>query len=247
MKFSVIIPTLREEKRIGALLAALEAQTFGGEWEILVCDGGSQDQTRAQVEKFSRAQFLDCERGVSRQRNAGARVAQGELLVFMDADDMPPPRFLEQIARSYARWPFSVACPWFFAHDGSFFTRCAYFGFNIGFWLGQSTLRTGSGVCIVARRRDFLKSGGFDETMHLGEDVKLLRTLCPRYGWHRHLLVPLGTSGRRFEHDGGAQLLWFYAKISPFLLLGMWKTLQKFEYRSAPYGEARRGKGKLEG
>ena len=200
-----------------------------------MADGQSDDETARVADEFESVQLLDCARGVSAQRNAGANAATGELLVFLDADDVPPPRFLESVARAYRKLPFAVACPWFVAHDGNLATKAIYAGFNVGFWLGQSTLRMGSGVCLIAPRAAFLECGGFDEELHLGEDVQLIRKLCPRFGLHRQLLVPLGTSGRRFEHEGAARLLWFYACITPLLVLGLWRPLQKIGYAAAPY------------
>ena len=232
---SVVIPTLNEAARIGDLLRALQNQTINA--QIIVADGNSDDETARVVGEFSGVELLHCARGVARQRNAGARAASGELLVFLDADDVPPPNFLESVAKSYLKVPFAVACPWLVAHDGNFATKTIYTGFNVGFWLGQSTLRMGSGVCLVAPRAAFLSCGGFDESLHLGEDIQLIRKLCPRYGLHRQLLVPLGTSGRRFEHEGAAKLLWFYARITPLLLLGLWRPLQKIGYAAAPYNK----------
>ena len=232
---SVVIPTLNEAARIGDLLRALQAQILTA--QIIVADGQSDDQTARIAGEFAGVELIRCERGVSRQRNAGARLASGELLVFLDADDVPPPRFLESVARAYRKLPFAVACPWFVAHDGNLITKAIYAGFNVGFWLGQSTLRMGSGVCLIAPRAAFIACGGFDETLHLGEDVQLIRKLCPRFGLHRQLLVPLGTSGRRFEHQGAAKLLWFYARITPLLVLGMWRPLQKIGYAAAPYDD----------
>ena len=234
MKISVVIPTLNEAGRIEKLLDALCNQTSKPH-EIWLCDGNSSDATREIAAKFSNVQILNCERGTSRQRNAGALAALGELLVFFDADDFPSPQFLEKIAQSYRRWPFAVACPWFVARDAGFWVRAAYFGFNLAFFAGQSWLRTGSGVCLICPREKFLNCGGFDETMHLGEDVRLIRALCPKFGWHRHLLVPLETSGRRFQNVGGARLMGFYFLISPLILLGLWRPLQKMSYRAAPY------------
>jgi len=54
-------------------------------------------------------------------------------------------------------------------------------------------------------------------------------------GWHRHLLVPLETSGRRFREKGALKLVLFYARIAPLILLGRWKELQKLRYEAAPY------------
>ena len=230
---SVVIPTLDEAGRIEGLLTALAAQTYPA-LEILVCDGNSSDDT-ASLASARGARVLECERGTSRQRNAGARRAVGELLVFLDADDLPPPRFLEGVARSFRRLPFAIACPWFVARDSGWLVRAIYVGFNVAFFLSQSTLRTGSGVCLICPRAKFLRCGGFHEEMHLGEDVRLIRQLCPRYGLHRHLLVPLETSGRRFEREGVGRLMGFYLLISPLTLLGLWKPLQKLSYQAAPY------------
>lgn len=230
---SIIIPTLNEEGRIKGLIDALKNQTHPP-LEVFVCDGQSSDATR-EIASEAGAVVLECERGTSRQRNTGARQAQGELLVFLDADDLPPPHFLEGVAKSYRRLPFSVACPWFVAHDAGFWVRLIYIGFNITFFLSQSTIRAGSGVCLICPRDKFLRCGGFHEDMHLGEDVRLIRQLCPRYGLHRHLFVPLETSGRRFQNDGAWRLLGFYLLISPLAMLGWWKPLQKLSYKAAPY------------
>ncbi|RYX85892.1 glycosyltransferase [bacterium] len=230
---SVVIPTLNEGTRVGGLLDALKSQSYPAA-EIFVCDGDSVDET-GQMARERGALVLDCERGTSRQRNQGARHATGELLVFLDADDTPPPRFLEGVAKSYRRFPFAVACPWFTARDSGFIVRAIYVGFNLAFFLSQSTIRTGSGVCLICPREKFLRCGGFHEGMHLGEDIRLIRQLSPRYGFHRHLLIPLETSGRRFKNDGIWRLMGFYLLISPLTMLGLWKPLQKLHYKAAPY------------
>lgn len=228
---SVIVPTLNEAARIERLVLALRAQDYQGALQILVCDGKSDDET-AQLACVAGATLVSCERGVSRQRNAGARAATGELLIFMDADCLPTPDFARRVMSAYQRLPFAVACPWFVAHDGGVAARLAYFVFDVLFFGGQSWLRAGSGVCLISPRRVWERVGGFDEKLHLGEDVHYLRRACPRFGLHRQLLVPLETSGRRFARVGVWRLLWFYARISPLLFLGRWARLQKHEYAS---------------
>ena len=225
---SVVIPTLGEANRIEKLVTALRAQTVAP-LEILVCDAHSDDDT-ARIAADAGATVLLCPRGTSKQRNIGARAARGELLVFLDADDLPSPRFLESVARSYRKFPFAVACPWFVARDSGPVVAAIYALFNVSFWLSQSTIRAGSGVCLICPRDKFIRCGGFHEEMHLGEDVRLIRQLCPRFGLHRHVLIPLETSGRRFVRDGIWKLLGFYLFISPFALLGWWALLQKLAY-----------------
>lgn len=233
---SVIIPTLREAERIGGLLRALETQSFNIEYskaEIIVVDGASEDETQNIVCDFPNVKLLVGERGTARQRNLGAHEANGELIVWMDADCLPDAQFLSRVARSYRRFPFAVACPWFVARE-SFAICCAYFWFNVLFFLGQSWLRTGSGVCLITPKSVWQKCGGFDETLHLGEDVSFIRRAA-RCGLHRHLLVPLRTSGRRFQQKGMWKLMWFYARISPLILLGKYDKLRGVKYEAAPY------------
>jgi glycosyltransferase involved in cell wall biosynthesis len=230
---SIIIPTLNEAERIGALLEELRKQRCQLSFEIIVSDGESEDETQSVVQQFEDVKLVVGTRGTARQRNRGAREANGELLIFMDADCLAPSQFLQSIWKSYKKFPFAVACPWFVAKE-SLAIRTIYFGFNVLFFLGQGWLRTGSGVCIIARRDVWQKCGGFDETMHLGEDIEFLRR-ASKFGLHRHLLVPLQTSGRRFQKQGAWNLIKFYARITPHLIFGRYKELQKLPYEAAPY------------
>jgi glycosyltransferase involved in cell wall biosynthesis len=233
MKVSVIVPTLREAERINSLLIALEAQQYAP-LELIVVDGGSEDDTAEIVRRHPKVLLLtDGERGTSRQRNAGAKIASGELLIFMDADNIPSPHFVRDVVNSYRRWPFAVACPWFVARE-SWGIRLVYWGFNVLFWLGQTWLRTGSGVCLITPRRVWEQCGGFRDDLHLGEDIDFLRRAA-RYGWHRHLWVGLETSGRRFQRDGVGKLIWFYVRMTPYVILGRWDKLQSLPYPAAPY------------
>lgn len=229
MLVSVIIPTLNEATRISTLLHALKAQTYAP-LEIIVCDGNSTDGTPDIVRQCADVTFLEAARGTSGQRNCGGRAARGELLVFMDADDLPAPEFIARIARSYQRLPFAIACPWFVARDAGLMVRAIYLGFNLLFFAGQSSVRMGSGVCLITPRKVFKKLGGFDESLHLGEDIHYIRRASLRCGLHRHLLVSLETSGRRFRQKGAWQLVKFYARITPLLWLGRWEKLKRTTY-----------------
>lgn len=236
---SVVIPTLREAERIGDLLRALQAQELPIEYskaEIIVVDGGSEDETQDVVRGFPDVKLIIGERGTARQRNEGALQATGELIVWMDADCLPDARFLHRIAKSYQKLPFAVACPWFVARE-SLAVRLAYLWFNGLFFLGQGWLRTGSGVCIIAPRDVWEKCGGFDPNLHLGEDIQFIRR-ASKFGLHRHLLIPLRTSGRRFQQKGVWRLMGFYARITPHILLGRYHKLQDVEYEAAPYGKS---------
>jgi len=108
MKISVIMPCYKMGRFIGEALASVGAQTYEN-WELLaVDDNGSEDGTRAAVERFAeqhprhRIEYIrhETNRGVSAARNTAIRAAQGELLAFLDPDDWWGNRYLSlQAAR----------------------------------------------------------------------------------------------------------------------------------------------------
>ncbi|MCL5430631.1 MAG: glycosyltransferase [Candidatus Marsarchaeota archaeon] len=95
VEISVIIPTLNEEKYLATPLKALKKQSFK-DFEVIVADGGSKDRTRQIAKRFDSKLIYVKKRGISSGRNAGARIAKGKILVFLDADTMPFPDLLKQ-------------------------------------------------------------------------------------------------------------------------------------------------------
>jgi rSAM/selenodomain-associated transferase 2 len=85
---SIIIPALNEARALPATLTALSLQV--GEFETIVVDGGSEDGTISVAESFQNVRVLRSARGRAEQMNAGAAVAQGEILLFLHADTLLP-------------------------------------------------------------------------------------------------------------------------------------------------------------
>ena len=88
--FSIIIPTLNEEKFVGKLLLDLTKQKYKN-FEVIVVDAYSEDKTLAEVQRFDSALTISkiikiAGRNVSKQRNKGAQSAKAPYLVFIDAD-----------------------------------------------------------------------------------------------------------------------------------------------------------------
>ena len=90
---SVVIPVRNGARTIGEQLSALTCQDFVGEWEVVVADNGSTDNTKDVVASFIPAlptlRLVDASSwpGASYARNFGARCADGGYLLFVDADD----------------------------------------------------------------------------------------------------------------------------------------------------------------
>ncbi len=99
-KISVIVPTLNEEKNIPILLDSLEKQTLT-DYEIIVVDGGSTDGTVDVAKNYSSKVIV--EEGLSEysSRNMGAKMADGEILLFTCADVVFPRELLARVDRNF--------------------------------------------------------------------------------------------------------------------------------------------------
>jgi rSAM/selenodomain-associated transferase 2 len=88
MTVSVIIPTLNEATTIEHTLQRLQHPAFT---EVLIVDGGSQDETLARAAKAApQARLLSSPKGRARQMNTGAAASSGDILLFLHADTLLP-------------------------------------------------------------------------------------------------------------------------------------------------------------
>jgi glycosyltransferase involved in cell wall biosynthesis len=96
-KVSVIIPTYNHAQFLSAAIQSVLSQTYQN-FEIIVVDDGSTDNTKEVVGEFgSLVRFIWQEnQGLSAARNTGLRLAQGEYIGFLDADDIWLPEFLHK-------------------------------------------------------------------------------------------------------------------------------------------------------
>jgi len=85
---SVIVPVHDAAATLGGQLAALAAQDYGGEWELIVADDGSRDDSAEIARAWGAQVVASGGRGPNLARNAGARAARGDFLAFCDADDV---------------------------------------------------------------------------------------------------------------------------------------------------------------
>lgn len=102
---SVIIPCYNYGRFLSDALDSVLAQTYG-DWEAIVIDDGSTDDTDAVAERYAakdaRIRYISQEnRGVSAARNHGFRVARGDYVLFLDSDDLLLPNALGELVRAH--------------------------------------------------------------------------------------------------------------------------------------------------
>lgn len=93
MRVTILIPTLNEEKGIGPTLDALDRAAFterGWELELLIIDGNSKDQTKAEAEARGARVVIEPRRGYGRAYKRGFAEATGDVIVTADADGTYP-------------------------------------------------------------------------------------------------------------------------------------------------------------
>lgn len=105
---SVVVPTFNRGAQISTCLSGVARQTHP-RLELIVVDDGSSDDTPEQLERFAAAHSelaLRCLRhganlGANTARNAGTRIAMGEIVVFLDSDAVPEPTWIEELVRGF--------------------------------------------------------------------------------------------------------------------------------------------------
>jgi glycosyltransferase involved in cell wall biosynthesis len=188
---SVIVPTFNRLKYLRPAIESIFNQTYS-DWELLIADDGSEEATREYLRKLSdlpkvRVIWMSHTGVPAAVRNAALREAGGKYVAFLDSDDLWDSRKLEaQLAvmqtHSLCQWSytaftnvdeFGVALPTEIQRrwvpcDGEIFERMLR---------AEVSLRT---PCVLADRRLLVEVGGFDESIHSGEDIDLWYRLALR-------------------------------------------------------------------
>lgn len=195
---SIIVPALNEAAHIGRTVCAL--RDLEGETEILVVDGGSDDET-ARVALEAGATVFKSARGRGTQQHAGALKALGEILWFVHADTIPPPYATADIVKALNDVRV-VGGNFGLVFDGP--SRAARQLTAIYPLLRRLNLCYGDSGIFV-RRAAYRAAGGFSP-LALFEDLDLLRRLR-KQGRFVHLDTRILTSSRRFENRNFA-IMW---------------------------------------
>ena len=201
---SFIVPAYNEERLLGATLVALHAagRELGECYELVVVDDASTDGTALVAQRHGALLVSVAHRQIAATRNSGARAANGELFVFVDADTIVN----EAVVRSAveALRDGAVGGGAGVAFDGTV-PLYARLLMPVFVWMFRAA-RVATGCFLFCTRSAFVAVGGFDEAFYGAEEVVLSRAL-KRHGKFVVLRQTVTTSGRKLRTHSTRELL----------------------------------------
>jgi glycosyltransferase involved in cell wall biosynthesis len=161
LQISIIIPTYNRAHFLSYAIQSVINQTYQN-WELLIIDDGSTDNTKKVVEEFikkdSRIKYFYKEHGgVGSSRNFGIKKASGDFVIFLDSDDMFLPNILEEEVKYTGKYKMIIGGAWIVSLENK---RV------INYVLGPTD-------CCLFERSLFEKYGYYDEERNFSEDFGL--------------------------------------------------------------------------
>lgn len=200
-RFSVVVPAVNEGADIGRCLTSLSAQDYPHDFEVIVVDNNSTDETAAIARAHRATVVFEAHPGVCWARQRGTEVAHGEIVVSTDADTTFDVGWLTRIAEAFDREPSRIAvagpCRWVDGPRWGSIYATALFGIVHVVYRLTGRVLYASATNIAFRKTAWR---GYDTNLTQGGDeLDLLRRLRSSGPIHFELGNPTFTSARRLH------------------------------------------------
>ncbi len=203
---SIIIPCYNAANTLKKTLVSVGMEAYSN-YEVIVVDDGSTDESFEIINEFEKMDHRfkgvrQPQKGVSAARNRGIRLARGEYIGFLDADDLFLKNSLSKRMRVFIDDDdpdmVGVFCPAVMIDSkGEVLSDTLFCNYSLPFdRLYFSTMPdcVFAICCVIARKKEIEKAGGFDENLSNGEDYDL---------WHRVL-----RGGGYFRYVDSCRVAW---------------------------------------
>ena len=207
---SFIVPAYNEERLLGATLHAIKtvAAALAEPSELIVVDDGSTDRT-ADIAREHGAQVVSVAyRQIAATRNAGARAAQGDVFIFVDADTLVHEALLRLALQALREGAVGGGTVLRFDGVMPLYARVMV---PLVLKLLQVS-RMAAGCFIFCTRTAFEAVGGFDETYFAAEELGLSQALKKK-GKFVILREPVLTSGRKLRTHSSREMLSLFGHL----------------------------------
>lgn len=176
-KISYIIPTLNRERTIAACLKSIADQTYSSK-EIIIVDGGSRDKTLSIASEY--ASRITSDKGTLGQaRETGIKMSSGEILGIFDSDIILPSRDWTEKAIKFFQKQKGVGIVWPInkpPDNSSLVARCYFSMWKVHLLkflnANKAQLAIPGGNSLFLRKA-VEEAGGFNTSLHFGEDLEL--------------------------------------------------------------------------
>ncbi len=222
---SIIIPAFNEEKYLPLLLDSIKTQSFS-EYEIIVADNSSKDNTRKVAEKYNCRVVKGGHPG--KARNNGAKAAKHDLL-FIDADVILPNKdFLERFLKKAEQYEMATCKV---DPDSKRPSHKVYYAIK-NILNRYNPQKHVSGQFLFVRKFFFEEIGGYDETLYFGEEHDLAHRASRKNAKIGFFKMHVLNSPRRLNKEGILRqfLKSAYSEIYRFFRGKAKKQIIKYEY-----------------
>ena len=216
MRFSIIVPAYAEEDYIENALRSIRSQTYRG-YELIVVVRPSGDRTEEIARRYADKLILQHGNGLGSARNLGAAQAQGDILVFIDADTVIPEDFLEGLDSTFRSTSALAIVPRFCVYDGYSKGALVLLMLTLLARVVNKIKFLTYGMTIAIRSQALAQVGGFRNMF--GEDVDLALRISRRYRINRN--------GRLVKYCND---LVAYTSSRRVRQLGFWRGLKLWIY-----------------
>lgn len=241
--WAIVIPTLNEEKYIGALLDSIALQTVQPK-EVAVVDAFSEDKTKQEVLKrqknLPQLKFYQVTKSsISKQRNFGSGKTIATHLLFLDADMVLASTALASYAQEVEKKHPDVAAAINRPLSDDWRDKFMFEGMDLSFKALKPIWPMAQGMNMYFKRDSFEKNNGFDEEITVGEDHELVQRICKHGGKFSYLEKPkVFTSIRRIKKVGRLRFVVMMTVSLVFVLfVGYKKNPIKDKYEFGNHSE----------
>jgi len=229
---SFIVPAYNEALLLGATLDAVHAaaRAVCEEHEVVVVDDASTDDTALIAERHGARVISVAHRQIAATRNSGARVARGELLIFVDADTIVNEAVVRAAVDALRGGAVGGGAAVAFEGAVPLYGKLLL---PVMVWLFRAT-RWAAGCFVFCTRTAFVAVGGFDEAFYCAEELVFSRAL-KRQGRFVVLRQAVTTSGRKLRTHSVREILPLLGRFA----LGGSRVLKQRHGKELWYAERR--------
>ena len=229
MNYSIIIPTLNEEKLLPPLLNKLRDPDLNKKYdfEIIVSDGGSDDGTLELARKYADKVITkdeNIDQNIAMGRNIGADQADGDILIFYNGDVIPEnlPLVFDMIEEKFMKGNYDAMTCFVkvFPEEQKFIDIIFQTFYNNYFHLLNIIgLGMGRGECHIIKKEIFNEFNGYNEDLAAGEDFDLYRRIRKKGKILMARNLTVFESPRRYREYGHFRILFTWLINSIYIVL----------------------------